>query len=147
MRTRIDYLANKYFFPGLDKSDIESYALLGMWGGVRNYDFSGFPEAFLFLCMTRKIITILKSLGHSPKPLNLAVSELPRIDQSEDEFCDLLEQIADDSPNASELLSAEAGNDEYQDELAKVSHRLSNTEAKVLPLYLQDKCFEVFEPE
>lgn len=94
-RSLIRYKARTYFLVGADREDIIQEGMIGLFKAIRDYDptrqasFHSFAE----LCVTRQIITAVKSsTRHKHSPLNGYVS-LSRPAGSEDEGERLLSDI------------------------------------------------------
>ena len=69
--------ARSYFFVGADAEDVEQEGLIGLYKAIRDYrsDEPASFRSFAELCVTRQIISAIKSAGRQKhKALNLAVS-------------------------------------------------------------------------
>lgn len=128
--------ARSYFLAGADRDDIMQEGLIGLYKAIRDYDptrqasFHSFAE----LCVTRQIISAVKSATRRKhSPLNGYVS-LSRPTLTEDDGERLLEDIiaAREICDPAELLIS-AWETEY---IARgVTDSLSSFEAEVLRLY------------
>ena len=69
--------ARSYFFVGADAEDVEQEGLIGLYKAIRDYraDMPASFRSFAELCVTRQIISAIKSAGRQKhKALNHAVS-------------------------------------------------------------------------
>nr|WP_188632466.1 RNA polymerase sporulation sigma factor SigH [Lentibacillus kapialis] len=146
----LDFLINKYinyvrakartyFIIGADKEDIVQEGMIGLYKAIRDYDgdkFSSF-KAFAELCVTRQIITAIKTATRQKHtPLNSYVSlDKPIYDEESDRT--LLDVIAGaKSFDPQELLE---NRESIFDMEGKLTELLSDLEKRVLSLYM-DGC-------
>ncbi|WP_010528970.1 RNA polymerase sporulation sigma factor SigH [Lentibacillus jeotgali] len=131
--------ARTYFIIGADKEDIIQEGMIGLYKAIRDYDgdkLSSF-KAFAELCVTRQIITAIKTATRQKHtPLNSYVSlDKPIYDEESDRT--LLDVIAGSkSFDPQELLE---NRERFFDMEGKLSELLSDLEKKVLSLYM-DGC-------
>ncbi|MFD2760755.1 RNA polymerase sporulation sigma factor SigH [Lentibacillus juripiscarius] len=146
----LDFLINKYinfvrakartyFIIGADKEDIIQEGMIGLYKAIRDYDgdkLSSF-KAFAELCVTRQIITAIKTATRQKHtPLNSYVSlDKPIYDEESDRT--LLDVIGGTKAiDPQELL---VNRENFFDMEGKLSELLSTLEKEVLRLYL-DGC-------
>ena len=132
-----------YFLIGADRDDIMQEGMIGLFKAVRDYDTAkpaGF-KAFAELCVTRQIITAVKTatrLKHMP--LNTYIS-LNRPLFDEEYEMTLMDTISEDSAtvNPEDII---VNRERFSDVELKVSEVLSGFERKVLASYLQGKSYQ-----
>ena len=135
-RPHVARKANSYFLAGADKDDIIQEGLIGLFKAIRDYkpDKDASFRSFAELCITRQIISAVKSasrLKHSP--LNSYVS-LDKPFQDENYDSTLLDIIADDaSSNPEDII---IGKENMEQVEIKMEEVLSRFECEVLSLYL-----------
>ena len=133
--------ARSYFLIGADKEDIVQEGMIGLYKAMRDYkmDKKASFRAFAELCITRQIITAIKTATRQKhKPLNSYVSLNKPIyeDECERTLVDIIggekmlnpEEIVIDQEDLSTIES-------------KIGEMLSDLERKVLGLYLQGKSY------
>lgn len=131
--------ARTYFIIGADREDIIQEGMIGLYKAIRDYDgdkLSSF-KAFAELCVTRQIITAIKTATRQKHiPLNSYVSlDKPIYDEESDRT--LLDVIAGSKAiDPQELL---VNREDFGDMESKLSELLSELEKEVLRLYL-DGC-------
>lgn len=131
--------AKSYFLIGADKEDIIQEGMIGLFKAVR--DFSGVHQAsfkaFAELCITRQIITAIKTATRQKHiPLNSYVSlDKPVGDEDQaSTLMDLLQTDASEDP-ANFVVHRE----QFLDMESRINELLSPFEQKVLALYI-DGC-------
>jgi RNA polymerase sporulation-specific sigma factor len=151
--TSLEYIINKYknfvrakarsyFLIGADKEDIVQEGMIGLYKAIRDFrndKLSSF-RAFAELCITRQIITAIKTATRQKHiPLNSYVSlNKPIYDEESDRtLLDILtaSKITDPEEliiSREELVSIEA----------KIGEILSDLELEVLMSYLQGKSYQ-----
>ena len=149
----LDYLINKYrpfvraktrtyFLVGADSEDIVQEGMIGLYKAIRDFrndKLSSF-RAFAELCVTRQIITAIKTATRQKHiPLNSYISiNKPIYDEESDRtLLDVLPggQVSDPE----ELVISQ---EEYIDIEAKMEEILSDLEWKVLMSYLDGKSYQ-----
>jgi RNA polymerase sporulation-specific sigma factor len=131
--------ARTYFLIGADKEDIIQEGMIGLYKAIRDFDgdkLSSF-KAFAELCVTRQIITAIKTATRQKHiPLNSYVSlDKPMYDEESERT--LLDVIAGSKAiDPQEML---LHREKFGDMELKLSELLSELEKKVLHLYL-DGC-------
>ena len=152
-RAALDYLIHKYrnfvrakarsyFLIGADREDIIQEGMIGLYKAIRDFrndKLSSF-RAFAELCVTRQIITAIKTATRQKHiPLNSYVSlNKPIYDEdSERTLLDVLSGACIADPE--ELVISR---EEFAEIEAKMEEVLSDLEWRVLLLYLEEKSYE-----
>lgn len=152
-RAALDYLIHKYrnfvrakarsyFLIGADREDIIQEGMIGLYKAIRDFrndKLSSF-RAFAELCVTRQIITAIKTATRQKHiPLNSYVSlNKPIYDEdSERTLLDVLSGACIADPE--ELVISR---EEFIDIEAKMEEILSDLEWRVLMLYLDGKSYQ-----
>lgn len=134
--------ARSYFLIGADTEDIIQEGMIGLYKAVRNYQFKKLSsfKAFAELCITRQIITAIKSATRQKHiPLNSYIS-LNRPIYNEDSDRTLLDIVDDISINDPQDLFL---NSEKLNNLkARIKKILSDLERDVLESYLDAKSYQ-----
>ena len=134
--------ARSYFLIGADREDIIQEGMIGLYKAIRDFKgdkLSSF-RAFAELCITRQIITAIKTATRQKHiPLNSYVSlNKPIYDEDSDRtLLDILSGTKITDPE--ELM---INREEYNDIEFKMSEILSDLEWKVLTLYLEGKSYQ-----
>lgn len=137
--------ARSYFLIGADKEDIVQEGMIGLYKAIRDFrpdKLSSF-RAFAELCITRQIITAIKTATRQKHiPLNSYVSltrPMPQDDGSEQDrvLVDVLTLGANSDPV--ELVISREEIDSMQTAFREI---LSDLEAHVLHLYLEGKSYQ-----
>ncbi|WP_407668392.1 RNA polymerase sporulation sigma factor SigH [Oceanobacillus damuensis] len=134
--------ARTYFLVGADKEDIIQEGMIGLYKAIRDYDgdkLSSF-KAFAELCVTRQIITAIKTATRQKHiPLNSYVSlDKPIYDEESDRtLLDIIGGSKEIDPQEMLINQEDYGNMEY-----KLSELLSDLEKKVLHLYLDGRTYQ-----
>jgi RNA polymerase sporulation-specific sigma factor len=151
--TALEYLINKYknfvraksrsyFLVGADREDIIQEGMIGLFKAIRDYKedkLSSF-KAFAELCITRQIITAIKTATRQKHiPLNSYVSlDKPIYDEESDRtLLDVISEAKVTDPE--EMIISQ---EEYIDIELKISELLSDLERKVLSLYLDGRSYQ-----
>ncbi|MFD1021187.1 RNA polymerase sporulation sigma factor SigH [Thalassobacillus hwangdonensis] len=154
----LDYLINKYknfvrakartyFLIGADREDIVQEGMIGLYKAIRDYKedkLSSF-KAFAELCVTRQIITAIKTATRQKHiPLNSYVSlDKPIYDEESDRT--LLDVIAGSKAiDPQELI---LNKERFGDMEEKISELLSDLEKQVLSLYLDGRSYQEISEE
>ncbi len=133
--------ARSYFLIGADKEDIIQEGMIGLYKSIR--DFKGDKlasfRAFAELCITRQIITAIKTATRQKHiPLNSYVSlDKPIYDEESERT--LMDVITNPTPDNPEHLMI--NREEYnrlEDEMSEV---LSELEQQVLAFYLEGRSY------
>lgn len=154
----LDYLINKYknfvrakarsyFLIGADREDIVQEGMIGLYKAIR--DFKGDKlasfKAFAELCITRQIITAIKTATRQKhSPLNSYVSlDKPIYDEESDRtLMDVIAGVKVMGPE--EIL---INQEEFNQIELKMAELLSDLERKVLALYLDGQSYQEISEE
>lgn len=134
--------ARSYFLIGADREDIIQEGMIGLYKAIRDYKpdkLSSF-KAFAELCITRQIITAIKTATRQKHiPLNSYVSlNKPIYDEESDRT--LLDVISGHKiTDPEELIICK---EELVHIEGKIGEILSDLECKVLMLYLQGRSYQ-----
>ena len=134
--------ARSYFLIGADKEDIIQEGMIGLYKAIRDFrpdKLSSF-RAFAELCITRQIITAIKTATRQKHiPLNSYVSlNKPIYDEDSDRT--LLDVISGTRITDPEELVI--SREEFDDIEEKMGEILSSLEWKVLMYYLEGKSYQ-----
>jgi RNA polymerase sporulation-specific sigma factor len=134
--------ARSYFLIGADREDIIQEGMIGLFKSIRDFredKLSSF-KAFAELCVTRQIITAIKTATRQKHiPLNCYVSlNKPIFDEDSDRT--LMDIISGAKITDPEELTI--NREEYGDIEKKMGEILSSLERKVLMLYLEGKSYQ-----
>ncbi len=134
--------AKSYFLIGADKEDIYQEGMIGLFKAIRDFKsdkLSSF-KAFAELCVTRQIITAIKTATRQKHiPLNTYVSlNKPIYDEESDRtLLDVLSEAKVADPE--ELIISREELNHIQSEIGEV---LSSLEMEVLTSYLDGKSYQ-----
>ncbi|HWL65294.1 MAG TPA: RNA polymerase sporulation sigma factor SigH [Actinomycetota bacterium] len=134
--------ARTYFLAGADKEDIVQEGMIGLFKAIRDFqsDKNTAFRAFAELCITRQIITAIKTATrqkHIPLNSYVSLNKSASVHDDEPPLEEALSQGSIDDP-AELVISAE------QIENIKVSmgQLLSDLETEVLQLYMDGKSYQ-----
>lgn len=134
--------ARSYFLIGADREDIVQEGMIGLYKSIRDYrdDKLTSFKAFAELCITRQIITAIKTATRQKHiPLNSYVSlDKPIYDEDSDRT--LLDVICGSRVSDPEELVI--NQEEFDDIEVKMGEILSDLERKVLMLYLDGRSYQ-----
>jgi len=134
--------ARSYFLIGADREDIIQEGMIGLYKAIRDFrpDKLASFRAFAELCITRQIITAIKTATRQKHiPLNSYVSlNRPIYDEESDRT--LLDIISGSKVTDPEELVI--SKEEFCDIENKMSEFLSDLEWKVLMFYLEGKSYQ-----
>lgn len=139
--------ARSYFLIGADREDIVQEGMIGLYKSIRDFreDKLTSFKAFVELCITRQIITAIKTATRQKHiPLNSYVSlDKPIYDEESDRT--LLDVISGAKVmNPEELI---INQEEFDDIELKMGELLSDLERKVLALYLDGRSYQEISEE
>lgn len=139
--------ARTYFLIGADREDIIQEGMIGLFKAIRDYKgdkLSSF-RAFAELCITRQIITAIKTATRQKHiPLNSYISlNKPIFDEESDRT--LMDIISEESVSDPEELVI--NREEFLGIENKMSEILSSLEWEVLTLYLEGKSYQEIADE
>lgn len=134
--------AKSYFLIGADKEDIYQEGMIGLYKAIRDFkpDKLASFKAFAELCVTRQIITAIKTATRQKHiPLNTYVSlNKPIYDEESDRtLLDILSSLKVTDPE--ELV---IGKEEMKHIENEISEVLSELEMEVLMSYLDGKSYQ-----
>lgn len=133
--------ARSYFLIGADHEDIVQEGMTGLYKAIRDYreDRLSSFRAFAELCVTRQIITAIKTATRQKHiPLNSYIS-LNRPIYEEDSDRTLLDVITEDSPsNPEEML---IDREDLSVIEGRIGQMLSDLEKEVLIRYVEGKSY------
>ncbi|KUP04661.1 RNA polymerase factor sigma-70 [Bacillus coahuilensis m2-6] len=134
--------ARSYFLIGADREDIVQEGMIGLYKAIRDYKgdkLSSF-KAFAELCITRQIITAIKTATRQKHiPLNSYVSlDKPIYDEESDRtLMDIITPAKTLDPQ--ELIVSREEFSNMEDKMAEI---LSDLEREVLALYLDGQSYQ-----
>ncbi len=139
--------ARSYFLIGADKEDIVQEGMIGLYKAIRDFreDKLTSFKAFAELCITRQIITAIKTATRQKHiPLNSYVSlDKPIYDEESDRtLMDVLSGAKVLDPE--ELI---INQEEFDHIEVKMAELLSDLERKVLALYLDGQSYQEISEE
>ncbi|MGM9929586.1 MAG: RNA polymerase sporulation sigma factor SigH [Bacillus sp. (in: firmicutes)] len=139
--------ARTYFLIGADKEDIVQEGMIGLYKAIRDFKEDKLTsfKAFAELCITRQIITAIKTATRQKHiPLNSYVSlDKPIYDEESDRtLMDVLTGAKVMNPE--QLL---INREEFDDIELKMAELLSDLERKVLALYLDGQSYQEISEE
>jgi len=129
--------ARTYFLVGADNDDIVQEGMIGLYKAVRdfNVDKQSSFRTFADLCVTRQIITAIKSATRNKHfPLNSYISLNKPIYENDTERT-LMDVISEEIVSDPEELILV--NESFEEMEQKISNELSTFEKNVLSLYLE----------
>ena len=134
--------ARSYFLIGADTEDIIQEGMIGLYKAVRNYQLKKISsfKAFAELCITRQIITAIKSATRQKHiPLNSYIS-LNRPIFNEDSDRTLLDIV--DSLSTNDPQDLFLNNEKLESLRKRINKILSDLERDVLEAYLEAKSYQ-----
>ena len=136
--------ARSYFLAGADREDIVQEGMIGLFKAVRDYrdDRNSVFRAFAELCITRQIITAIKTATRQKHiPLNSYVSLNKQSSHDDDDdgrsLGDVL--VSAEVADPAELLISAEEIASIKDSMGKL---LSELETEVLQLYMDGKSYQ-----
>ena len=134
--------AKSYFLIGADKEDIYQEGMIGLYKAIRDFKSDRLTsfKAFAELCITRQIITAIKTATRQKHiPLNTYISLNKPIyeEESDRTLIDVLSGLKITDPE--ELIIGKEQLQHIEGEMAKV---LSDLEMEVLQSYLDGKSYQ-----
>ena len=134
--------ARTYFLIGADREDIIQEGMIGLYKAVLDYQFDRQVSfrAFAELCITRQIITAIKSATRKKHmPLNTYISLNRSVFEGDSErpLIDVLSSTQISDPE--EVL---IGRESYEAVADSIEHALSKLERSALELYLQGYSYQ-----
>lgn len=141
-RQLVKIRARTYFLIGADREDIIQEGMIGLYKAIRDFKndkLSSF-RAFAELCITRQIITAIKTATRQKHiPLNSYISlDKPMFDEeSEQTLLDVIINVDNRDP-IQQMISQE----EFMYLEGKIGEVLSGFEKEVLNLYLEGRSYQ-----
>ncbi len=139
--------ARSYFLIGADREDIVQEGMIGLYKAIRDFKEDKLTsfKAFAELCITRQIITAIKTATRQKHiPLNSYVSlDKPIYDEESDRT--LMDVITGAKVMDPEELII--NQEEFDDIEVKMGELLSDLERKVLVLYLDGRSYQEISEE
>jgi RNA polymerase sporulation-specific sigma factor len=134
--------AKSYFLIGADKEDIYQEGMIGLYKAIRDFkaDKLASFKAFAELCVTRQIITAIKTATRQKHiPLNTYISlNKPIYDEESDRtLLDILSEAKVSDPE--ELIISREQLNHIENEIGEI---LSDLEMEVLASYLDGKSYQ-----
>ncbi|VYU14807.1 RNA polymerase sporulation sigma factor SigH [Clostridium tertium] len=134
--------SKSYFLIGADKEDIYQEGMIGLYKAIRDFKSDKLTsfKAFAELCITRQIITAIKTATRQKHiPLNTYISLNKPIyeEESDRTLIDVLSELKITDPE--ELIIGKEQLKHIEGEMAKV---LSDLEMEVLQSYLDGKSYQ-----
>ena len=133
--------ARSYFLIGADHEDIVQEGMIGLYKAIRDYreDRLSSFRAFAELCVTRQIITAIKTATRQKHiPLNSYVSlNKPIYDEESDRT--LLDVISEEVPSDPEAMLIDREDLSFIE--GRIGEMLSDLEKQVLVLYMEGKSY------
>ncbi len=128
--------ASRYFLIGGEKEDIVQEGMIGLYKAIRDFKLDKLSsfKAFAELCITRQIITAVKSATrqkHTPLNSYISLNKPIYEDESNHTLLDVITCPWEQDP-AQQIVDQEKANDLEQ----RMSERLSDLEKKVLELHI-----------
>ena len=133
--------ARSYFLIGADHEDIVQEGMIGLYKSIRDYrrDKLKSFRAFAEMCITRQIITAIKTATRQKHiPLNSYVS-LNRPLYDEDSDRTLLDLISEDAPTNPEEMMIDR--EDFTVIEGRIGEMLSDLEKEVLIYYMEGKSY------
>jgi RNA polymerase sporulation-specific sigma factor len=132
-----------YFLAGADREDVVQEGMIGLFKAVRDFraDKNTAFRAFAELCITRQIITAIKSATrqkHLPLNSYVSLSKPPSFEADDDEALSGKFELQVEADPADLLVSAE----EIEAMNSSVATILSDFERGVLHLYMDGKSYQ-----
>ena len=133
--------ARSYFLIGADHEDIVQEGMIGLYKAIRDFKSEKLTSfrAFAELCVTRQIITAIKTATRQKHiPLNSYVSlNKPIYDEESDRT--LLDVISEDVPSDPETMLIDREDLSFIE--GRIGEMLSDLEKRVLVLYMDGKSY------
>ena len=139
--------ARSYFLIGADREDIVQEGMIGLYKSIRDFKSSKLTSfrAFAELCITRQIITAIKTATRQKhRPLNSYVSlNKPVYDEESDRT--LIDVLS--SGKVSNPEDIFIGKEDFSTIESKMTKMLSPLEMKVLQKYIEGKSYQEISAE
>ena len=134
--------SKSYFLIGADKEDIYQEGMIGLYKAIRDFNYEKLTtfKAFAELCITRQIITAIKTATrqkHIPLNTYISLNKPVSEDDSERTLLDIISSMKITDPE--ELIISKEKKKYIEGEISKV---LSDLEKEVLQSYLDGKSYQ-----
>ena len=134
--------SRSYFLIGADKEDIYQEGMIGLYKAIRDFNLEKCTtfKAFAELCITRQIITAIKTATrqkHIPLNTYISLNKPVSDDESDRTLLDIISSLKVTDPE--ELVIGQEQKEHIEGEIAKV---LSDLEMEVLQSYLDGKSYQ-----
>jgi RNA polymerase sporulation-specific sigma factor len=141
--------ASSYFLAGGDSEDLVQEGMIGLYKAIRDYrsDRESSFRSFAELCVTRQIITAIKSATrykHAPLNTYVSFSHTPA-GQENDGDCTLGDALP--GPSTNDPSSCVISTEELQSLVGCLGTTLSSLESDALRLYLDGKSYDTMAVE
>lgn len=138
----VRYKARSYFLVGADRDDIIQEGMIGLYKATRDFDYERQASfrAFAELCVTRQIITAIKTATrqkHMPLNSYISLNKPVYTEESERTLMDMLANVRVSDPE--ELIITR---EEFADIEKNMTYLLSELEWHVLLGYLDGKSYQ-----
>jgi RNA polymerase sporulation-specific sigma factor len=133
-----------YFLVGGDADDIEQEALIGLYKAVRDFrpEFQASFRAFAELCITRQIITAIKTATRQKhQPLNQYLS-ISGVRGSDDPGERSVEELLPCHHHGTDPADNVVSRERLESMRASMAQMLSDLEVDVLRLYVEGKSYQ-----
>lgn len=145
-RPLVESKARAYYLRGADHEDVIQEGMIGLFKAIRDFrdDRLAHFRAFADLCVTRQIITAIKTASrqkHVPLNAYISLNQAATIETDST----LLEALPDMHASSPEDLLFQPGDSDGR--LTAVRHTLSRLEVRVLDCYLQGKSYREMSAE
>ncbi len=136
-----------YFLIGADKEDLLQEGMIGLYKAIRDYrqDKMASFYAFAELCITRQIITAIKTASRQKhSPLNSSIS-LDKPLSNEDSTYTLMDMITGETVTSPEVLLI--NKEKVKEIQSRIEELLSDLERSVLTLYMDGHSYAEISEE
>lgn len=138
----VRYKARSYFLVGADRDDIIQEGMIGLYKATRDFDYERQASfrAFAELCVTRQIITAIKTATrqkHMPLNSYISLNKPVYTEESERTLMDMIANVRVSDPE--ELIITR---EEFADIEKNMTYLLSELEWHVLLGYLDGKSYQ-----
>ena len=137
--------ARSYFLAGADKDDIVQEGMIGLYKAIRDFsaDRQAFFRAFAEICITRQIITAVKTATrnkHTPLNQYVSFSQTPAAAGPDSDTT--LEEVLP-GPSVRDPANQVIAGEELESLVGCLTSVLSELESQVLAFYLDGHSYEV----
>ena len=136
----VSYCSSKYYMSGMEKDDIFQEGMIGLYNAIKDYNSKKTSfKNFAILCVSRRIISLLKSSNRQKHiPLNSSLSlDSISSDEQYNSMIDAIKAPSDHNPEA--IFITNETLDLYEQ---KIIDALSILELKVFKQYLNSMSYD-----